>query len=112
MAISAKGSRTRMLAFALLGAVACGARSVAPAGSSSVSPRKAVSAVALEREPHLAWNAFVDLVASTNYEQLHPRQRPAHLAFWYNAEVQNGGHYQYFENSAGRRTAETIVALN
>ena len=60
----------------------------------------------MQREPYLVWNAFVDIVALTPYERLHPRQRPAHLVFWYNAEVQNGGHYQYFENSAGRRAHE------
>jgi hypothetical protein len=26
-----------------------------------------------------------------------PEQRPAHLVFWYESEVENGGHFQYFE---------------
>ncbi len=38
-------------------------------------------------------------------------QRVAHLALLYDAEVQNGGHSQYFLNSAGRRWRETLDAL-
>jgi hypothetical protein len=45
------------------------------------------------------------------YEDLRPEQRHAHLAFWYQAEVENGGHYQYFVNSAGSRAEETVEAL-
>ena len=60
--------------------------------------RRTVDRDAAEREPHLIWNAFVDLIAVESYEQLSPVQRMAHLAFWYDSEVQNGGHGQYFEN--------------
>jgi hypothetical protein len=74
-------------------------------------PRKALNRQVLSRQPYLIWNAFVDIVALTPYEELHPRQRPAHLVFWYDAEVHNGGHYQYFENPAGRRARETVQAL-
>ena len=45
------------------------------------------------------------------YEDLAPIQRVAHLAFWHDSEVQNGGHYQYFENPAGKRRHEVIEAL-
>jgi len=31
--------------------------------------------------------------------------------FWYESEVQNGGHLQYFENCGTERLAETIAAL-
>lgn len=63
-------------------------------------------------EPHSAWNAFVDLLATEDYENLTEIQRPAHLAFWYDAEVHNGGHLQYFLNSAGKRAAEILEALS
>lgn len=61
--------------------------------------------------PGLIWNYFVDLISAEEYEDLDPVQRPAHLVFWYEAEVQNGGHMQYFENPTGRRAGETISAL-
>lgn len=63
-------------------------------------------------EPHSTWNAFVDLLAMENYENLTEIQRSAHLAFWYDAEVHNGGHLQYFLNSAGKKATETLEALS
>lgn len=62
-------------------------------------------------QPHIIWNAFLDLVAMEDYEALSAPQRIAHLAFWYDAEVQDGGHLQYFENSAGTRSTEALVAV-
>ena len=56
-----------------------------------------VEAGAAGREPHLIWNAFIDLIAIEDYGDLSPIQRKAHLVFWYESEVQNGGHGQYFE---------------
>jgi hypothetical protein len=57
------------------------------------------------------WNAFVDLLAMEKYDELAPEQRPAHLVFWYESEVQNGGHLQYFENRGTKYLEETIEAL-
>jgi len=65
----------------------------------------------LERDANLAWNSFVDLIAIEDYEKLTDIQRTAHLAFWYDAEVCNGGHLQYFANSSGKRAVETVDAL-
>ena len=65
----------------------------------------------LQEEPHLVWNAFIDLLAMEEYDDLTSVQRKAHLAFWYDAEVQNGGHGQYFENRGVSRLAETVAAL-
>ena len=39
-------------------------------------------------------------------------QRAAHLAFWYDSEVQNGGHMQYFENRGIELLRETLKALD
>jgi hypothetical protein len=47
-------------------------------------------------------NAFVHLLAMTKYEDLDPKQRAAHLAFWYDSELQNGGHLQFFLNRRHR----------
>ena len=65
----------------------------------------------LERKPYQAWNAFVNLVATEHYEDLDNVQRAAHLCFWYDSEVQNGGHLQYFENRGTMLLNETLAAL-
>lgn len=52
----------------------------------------------VEAEPFRVWNAYVDLLAMEKYGALSREQRPAFLVFWYESEVQNGGHFQYFEN--------------
>lgn len=64
-----------------------------------------------QQEPHLIWNAFIDLLAMEDYAELSPLQRKAHLVFWYDSEVQNGGHGQYFENRGVEQLPETIQAL-
>jgi hypothetical protein len=66
---------------------------------------------AIERDSNLIWNTFVGIIAMP-YENLAPQQRPSHLVFVYESEVQNGGHYQYFENSRTDRLQETITALD
>ena len=70
-----------------------------------------VNRKALQKEPYLMWNAFIDVIALTDYENLSEIQRVAHLAFWYDSEVQNGGHLQYFENRGLARLSETLTAL-
>jgi hypothetical protein len=65
----------------------------------------------VEAAPYLAWNAFVDLVIMSDHEELTSVQRVAHLAMWYDSEVQNGGHLQYFENRGTQHFQETLAAL-
>lgn len=65
----------------------------------------------VEAYPFCVWNSFVNLLAQHSYDDLSPEQRPAHLVFWYESEVQNGGHLQYFENRGGEHLTETIAAL-
>jgi hypothetical protein len=65
----------------------------------------------LESDPDLVWNTFIDLLAMEEYEDLAPDQRPAHLIFWYESEVQNGGHGQYFENRRLEHLSDTKAAL-
>jgi hypothetical protein len=74
--------------------------------------RRRVDAASAAREPHIVWNAFVDLIATEDYADLSPVQRKAHLVFWYESEVQNGGHGQYFENQGVDRLRETVDALH
>ena len=65
----------------------------------------------VEADAFCVWNSFVNLLAEYSYEELSAEQRPAHLVFWYESEVQNGGHLQYFENRGIEHLAETIAAL-
>jgi hypothetical protein len=74
--------------------------------------RRRVKKLDLEKQSHLGWNAFIDLIAIENFQDLTDIQKIAHLIFWYDAEVNNGGHLQYFLNSAGLRVFETLDALS
>jgi hypothetical protein len=64
-----------------------------------------------DADPYCVWNAFVDLLAMEDYQDLTPEQRVAHLVFWYESEVQNGGPLQFFENRGTEHLGETIEAL-
>ncbi|KRE45357.1 DMP19 family protein [Paenibacillus sp. Soil522] len=72
---------------------------------------RTISKKLLVESPYEEWNAFIDLIAMEEYEDLNQIQRVAHLCFWYDSEVQNGGHIQYFENKGTERVYETIKAL-
>jgi hypothetical protein len=65
----------------------------------------------VEEKPYCIWNSFVELLASHDYNELSPEQRPAHLVFWYESEVQNGGHLQFFENRGVEYLEATLEAL-
>ncbi len=73
--------------------------------------RRQISRQDLVNEPHLAWNSFIDVIATEAFEDLCDTQRLAQLVFLYDAEVNNGGHLQYFLNSAGERACETLRVL-
>jgi Domain of unknown function (DUF4375) len=64
----------------------------------------------VKADPNLIWNEYIGLIAR-DYRDLEARQRPAHLVFIYESEVQNGGHLQYFENVGTGRLEDTIDAL-
>ena len=70
-----------------------------------------LNAKAAAQKPDLVWNEFVDLLVMEEYENLTEVQRVAHLAFWYDSEVQNGGHLQYFLNRGTDLLNETVSAL-
>lgn len=73
--------------------------------------RRPLSQQDLDNDPYARWNSFVDLLATEEFDALNSAQRVAHLAFWYDSEVQNGGHLQYFLNEAGARAEQAIEAL-
>jgi len=58
------------------------------------------------------WNAMADLLSRSDLEELTAVQRLAHLAWWYNNEVLNGGHDQYFVNKDYFVHSEVISALH
>lgn len=73
--------------------------------------RRIVTNKMLEDNPYEKWNQFVDLLAMEDYNDLTEIQKVAHLCFWYDSEVQNGGHLQYFVNRGFLLINETTLAL-
>jgi hypothetical protein len=59
----------------------------------------------------LTWNAMVDLCAMEPLETCSPIQRKAALLFWYQSEVNNGGHFQYFMNRSDYPHREVLALL-
>src|SRR5260370_34171286 len=72
--------------------------------------RRRISSAAAELDPHAVWNAFVDLLANSTLAELTDIQRHPHLVFWYESEVQNGGHLQFFENRPEELIEPTLTA--
>ena len=65
----------------------------------------------MEERPYEIWNAFVSLLAAESYANLDLVQRCTYLCFWYDSELQNGGHLQYFENRQTSLVPPTLEAL-
>jgi hypothetical protein len=65
----------------------------------------------VERDPDLIWHEFIKLLAYSQIEELDATQLSAHLAFWYDSEVQNGGHHQFFANHSTELVPQRIEAL-
>ena len=72
--------------------------------------RRKVNRRAYDEWNGCAWNAFVDLVATGEPNDFTDIQLRAHLIFWYDAEVANGGHLQYFVNQGTEQVAATLQA--
>lgn len=64
----------------------------------------------IEADPNRVWNEFVGLIAD-QASTSDPVQKAAHLVFVYESEVQNGGHFQFFENGNGTQLQQTISSL-
>ena len=58
-----------------------------------------------------SWNAFIKLLATAEAVELHPTQRSAYFVFWYESEVQNGGHLQYFYNRGPDEASQAAASL-
>ena len=70
-----------------------------------------LSKTIIEERPWEIWNSFIDLIATEKYDDLDPIQQVAHLCFWYDSELQNGGHLQYFENRGTNLLQATLDSL-
>ena len=64
-----------------------------------------------EKEPYQFWNEFIDLLAMENENELTDIQKNAQRAFWYESEIQNGGHFQYFENVKFNNYSDIIKSI-
>lgn len=73
--------------------------------------RREVEATTARADPSAIWNAFVDLMTTEEVESLSSTQKAAHFAYWYDSEVQNGGHDQFFVNGGTVIVHEAIAAL-
>lgn len=76
---------------------------------------KQVSKEMAEKEPYQLWNTFINILAVEGYEDLSDLQKMAQLVFFYESEVQNGGHMQFFENhgtDVARKTIEALKAMD
>jgi hypothetical protein len=72
---------------------------------------KTLNKKAIQEDEYYIWNSFIELVVSESFEDLNDIQKSAYLCFWYDSEVMNGGHLQYFENRGTGQLTDTVAAL-
>jgi hypothetical protein len=61
--------------------------------------------------PYLIWNEFIRVLATTPTDELDCNQQIAQLVFFYDSEVQNGGHQQYLTNRPSGSANDVLAAL-
>ena len=52
----------------------------------------------LQKEPQLLWNTFVKFLSKADTTEMNDIQMAAQLPFWYDSDIQKGGHLKYFES--------------
>jgi len=65
----------------------------------------------IKDDPKKMWNEFVDILAVEEFEEGETIIRDASLAFRYDCELQNGGHYIFFENTGIKHASDVMNAL-
>ena len=65
-----------------------------------------------ERSINQIWNKFIDIVSKTSLSDLTPSQRLVAMPFWYDAEVNNGGHSAFLDYWPDISAQDLIYALN
>ena len=73
--------------------------------------RRELTKEQIANEPWIEWNAFIELLTMEEYNDLTRNQQIASSLFWYDSEVQNGGHLQYFLNQGVKNVIATLSAL-
>ena len=58
------------------------------------------------------WNQFIDEICMKEHSSLSPCQKAAVLSFWYDSEMNSGGHSGYFDCYPGVKADDLIWALN
>ena len=58
-----------------------------------------------------SWNLFIYTITTKELDSLNKIQRKAVLCFWYDAEVNSGGHNSFFENYSSLDSSELYNAL-
>lgn len=58
------------------------------------------------------WNKFVSVVTMSDFKEFEEPLKSTALIFWYDAEVNNGGHSAYFDSYSNVLPEEIINALN
>lgn len=63
-------------------------------------------------EKDLRWNRFIEEVCNKDIDTLSEIQKMAVLCFWYDTEVNSGGHKGYFECYPETNPQELLDAIN
>lgn len=63
-------------------------------------------------EKNKRWNKFIDEICTRDLDKLSELQKAAVLCFWYDAEMQSGGHSGYFDCYPQTVPKELIDAIN
>ncbi len=65
-------------------------------------------------EKDLRWNRFIETICNYDLKELSEIQKTAVLCFWYDAEMNNGGHSGYFElypDADGTEMSRALIAV-
>ena len=60
---------------------------------------------------NILWNSFISIIAANDQSSIPEYLRKVAIVFWYDAEVNNGGHAAFFENYPSISYVELASAL-
>jgi hypothetical protein len=65
----------------------------------------------LQKDPELLWKTFVKFLSKSDTTQMNDIQMAAQLPFWYDFDIQKGGHFYYFESKYEKLGAKLNVLI-
>lgn len=65
----------------------------------------------MSKEKIERWNRFIEEICDRNFDSLSEIQRSAVLCFWYDAEMNSGGHSGYFDCYQDTMPEELATAI-